>query len=73
MLLFHSGALAAKTTRSTQGVSIMTLKPGHKVIRAVPYAEGQFKNPHRYRVKTLPAAGMLPLPDDTSGEQLNLY
>jgi DNA gyrase subunit A len=73
MLLFHSGAVAAKATRSTQGVAVMTLKPGHKVVRLAQYAEGRFKNPHRYKTKTLPAAGLLPSPEDTAGDQLNLY
>jgi DNA gyrase subunit A len=73
MLIIHSGAIAAKTTRNTQGIAVMTLKPGHSVARAVPYADGRFKNPHRYRVRNLPAAGMLPSPEDTAGEQLNMY
>jgi len=73
MLLIHTGAIPAKTTRNTIGVAVMTLKPGQKTLCMAEYIEGQFKNPHRYRVKSLPATGMLPLPDDTSGEQLNLF
>ena len=51
----------------------MTIKPGHRLVKAFPYTEGRFKNPHRYRVKTLPAAGQMPSPEDTAGDQMNLY
>ena len=71
-LIVHSGAIALKATRSTQGVAAMTLKRGHRLIKAEPYAEGMFKNPHRYRVKSLPGAGAIPAPEDTAGEQLRL-
>lgn len=72
MLLVHSGAIPLKATRGTQGVAVMTLKPGRIVTEAAPYREGQFRNPHRYRVRSLPGAGMLPRPEDTGGEQLTL-
>jgi DNA gyrase subunit A len=71
-LIVHSGAVPPKTTRATQGVNAMKLRPGHRVIKAEPYSEGMFKNPHRYRVKALPGAGAMPAPEDLSGEQLKL-
>jgi DNA gyrase subunit A len=71
-LIVHSGAVSLKSTRSTQGVAAMTLKRGHRLIKAVPYTEGMFKNPHRYRVKALPGAGAIPSPEETEGEQLRL-
>lgn len=72
LLLVHTGAIAAKTTRSTQGVAVMTLKKGHRVIGAVLYQEDMLKKPNRYRTKTLPAAGMLPAPEESEGDQLRL-
>lgn len=72
LLLVHSGAVAAKSTRSTQGVSVMTLKKGHRLMGAVSYQEDMLKRPNRYRTKTLPAAGMLPAPEETEGDQLQL-
>ena len=72
VLLMHSGAIPVKTTRDTQGVGVMTLRPGRILASVAEYTEGRFKNPHRYRVRTLPATGALPLPEDTAGEQLNL-
>lgn len=71
MLLVDTGAIAAKSTRTTQGVMVMTLKKNHFVESVKPYQDGMLANPHRYRTKTLPAAGMLPRPED-QGEQLML-
>ncbi|MGN0518153.1 MAG: DNA gyrase subunit A [Acutalibacteraceae bacterium] len=71
MLLLHSGALSTKNTRSTQGVSVMTMKRGHKLVKAEPYVDGTLKKPDRYRAKNLPANGALPAPDDIP-EQLTL-
>ena len=71
MLLFHTGLVAPKTTRNTQGVQAMNLKKGQRLLSAVPYEEGMLKNPARYK-KNLPALGALPEAGDTAGEQLKL-
>lgn len=71
MLIVHTGAISPKTTRSTQGVSAMTLKRGQSVISVKEYTDGMFKNPHRYMVKNLPGAGSIPSNDDLAGEQLS--
>ena len=70
LLLFHTGAVAAKATRGAQGVQVMTLRKNARVIRAVPYEEGMLQKPDRYR-KAIPASGSLPAPEET-GEQLTL-
>jgi DNA gyrase subunit A len=70
ILIMHSGAISIKATRNTQGVNIMALKPGQRVFQVVPFVEASFKNSHRYRVKSLPAAGQLPSAAETKGEQL---
>lgn len=70
-LLMHSGAIALKTTRSTQGVQVMTLKR-HAILEKVePFREDMVVKPARYRTKTLPAAGALLSAEDI-GEQLTL-
>lgn len=71
MLLVHSGAVAGKTTKNTQGVAVMTLKKSAKLALVKPHLIGSLANEHRYRTKTLPAAGMMPRPEDL-GEQLTL-
>lgn len=71
MLLANAGAVSSKTTRTTQGVAVMTQKKNHRVAEVRPFAEGMLANPHRFRTKTLPAAGMMPREEDY-GEQLTL-
>lgn len=71
MLLFHSGAIQSKTTRSTQGVAVMTLRKGNRVLKVDLYTEDMLKNPNRYR-KNIPATGSMPSADETEGEQLKL-
>ena len=71
MLLFNSAMIAQKATRDTQGVAVMTQKKNCYVQRVRPYREGELANPHRYRTKGLPAAGMLPREEDL-GEQMTL-
>ena len=71
MLLVHTGALSIKTTRTTIGVQAVALRSSHRVIRAELYREGMLARPERYRKRSLPAAGSIPLPDEL-GEQLKL-
>ncbi len=71
MLLVHTGALALKTTRSTQGVAVLKPKKGHRLFSIERYKEGTFTNPKRYRTSSLPARGALPVNDDSKDEQLS--
>lgn len=68
-LLVHTGAISPKTTRNTIGVQSMTLKKAHRLDKVVPYEDGMVTKPTRYRTKSLPAAGSMPLAEDI-GEQL---
>ena len=70
-LLFHSAMILPKTTRDTQGVAVMTLKKNQYLEKVEPYVEGMFQNPHRFRSKSLPAAGAL-MREEDYGEQLSL-
>lgn len=70
-LLFNSAVINLKTTKNTQGVSVMTLKKNNIIESVVPYQEGMLTNPHRYRTKNIPAAGTTVKADDI-GEQLTL-
>lgn len=72
MLLVHTGALAPKTTRSTQGVAVLKPKKGHRLFSIERYKDGTFTNPKRYRTSSLPARGALPVNDDSKDEQLSL-
>lgn len=70
-LLVNTGAISPKAAKDTAGVNVMTLKKYHKVQNVRLYNEGEFAKPHRYRTKTLPAAGATLSADDTA-EQLSL-
>ncbi len=71
MLLLHTGALQVKATKDNGGVAVMTQKKGQRLFEVVPYVDGMFQKPHRYRTRTLPAAGSLPSAEE-QGEQLKL-
>ena len=71
ILLLNTGAIAVKTTKDSMGVSVMTLKEGHRVSSVKEYTDGEFVKPARYRTRTLPAAGATLSADDV-GEQLTL-
>lgn len=71
ILLVNTGAVPSKSTRSTQGVAVMTLRKGSRLLRAELYSEGMLVNPNRYR-KNIPASGSLPTAEETAGEQLKL-
>ncbi len=72
MLLIHTGVLALKATRTTQGVAVMKLKKGQQLIGVKAYAEGTFVKPQRYRTRSLPGLGALPTGEDKGEEQLSL-
>lgn len=63
-LVFHSGLLAQKATRTTVGVEVMALKKRAVLTGAAPLSETAIRNLSRYNVKTLPAAGALLKPED---------
>ena len=71
MLLFHTGLIAPKATKNTQGVQAMNLKKGQRLVRVQLYEEGMLQNPNRYK-KNLPALGALPEAGESAGEQLKL-
>ena len=71
MLLLHTAAINLKTSRTTQGVAVMKLKKGQRVMGINKYVEGTFSKPSRYRTRSLPALGAMPDTEDTA-EQLSL-
>ena len=71
-VVFHSASLSPKSTRSTQGVNVMTLKSKHKVEKARPLVETPIVNVSRYRARSLPIAGALLKEEDRGEEQMSL-
>ena len=72
-LVFQSAELQLKSTRSTQGVAVMKLKPKYKVTQLCALGESGIVNRSRYKAKTLPTAGALLRPEDRGEEQPNLF
>lgn len=71
-LVFNTSLLQTKTSRTTQGVGVMSLKAKRALVRAVPVSETQIKNISRYRVRSLPAAGAILKPEDREEQQLSM-
>ncbi len=71
-LIFNTSLLQLKTSRTTQGVAVMSLKKNHKLVSAAPVEDTVIKNILRYRVRSLPAAGALLKDEDRGETQLSL-
>ena len=69
-VIFSTALLTPKTTRNTQGVSVVTLKKKAVVNAAVLLEASGIANPSRYRCKSLPAAGAILKPEDTQEKQI---
>ncbi|MBQ6624783.1 MAG: topoisomerase IV, partial [Clostridia bacterium] len=70
-LLVNTGMFLPKTTKDTQGVSVMSLRKGQKLYSVRDYSPGEFAKPYRYKTKNLPAKGMQ-LSSEDNGEQLQM-
>ena len=71
-LVFNTSQLQVKTSRSTQGVAVMSLKAKRNLIKAIPLANSGISNTTRYRVKNLPGAGAALKAEDRAEQQLSL-
>ena len=71
-VVFHTASLNPKTTRSTQGVNVMTLKPKYRVEKVLPLSRTHIVNVSRYRARSLPIAGALLREADRGEEQMTL-
>ena len=71
LLLVHSAQVPAKQTKNTAGVNVITLKKNQSITLARRAERVELADPHRFRVRTLPAAGALLRAQDTA-EQLKL-
>ena len=71
-LIFHTALLAPKTTRSTQGVAVMAMKPKYHLETVMLSEETAITNRTRYRVRAIPAAGALVKEEDSEDQQISL-
>ena len=71
LILVGSALIPEKATRDTAGINMVTLKKNARIAKVRLAAGLELKDPHRYRVRTLPAAGALLRQEDTT-EQMSL-
>ena len=69
-LVFSTALLSPKSTRTTQGVQVMSIKAKHRLTEVLPLEKTSITNLARYRCRTIPAAGALLREED--GEQMRL-
>ena len=68
-MIFSTAELLPKTTRSTIGVAVMSLKKKAVLQNAMLLEESGIENQARYRMKSIPAAGALLRPEDGQEKQ----
>ena len=71
-LVFSTAQLTPKTTRSTQGVGVLTLRKNATLFYGAPLENTAIVNRSRYRAKSLPAAGAVLKPEDMEEKQVAL-
>jgi DNA gyrase subunit A len=71
-VIFHTAALEPKSTRGTQGVGVVSVKPRQRVVAVKPSESCGIISTSRFRVRSLPAVGALLKPEDVGEEQLSL-
>ena len=71
-LVFNTSAVPEKTTKNSQGVSVMTPKKGSVVSELLPLSQAGIKNVNYYRTKNIPAKGSFLKEEDTGFEQMSL-
>ena len=72
-LVFHTALLTPKTSRNTQGVAVMKLKPKYTVKYVCRMEKSSIKDASRYKVRSLPAAGARLTDDERLDEQISLF
>ena len=70
-VIFSTAQLLPKTTRNTQGVSVMSLKKKAGVTHAVLASGSGIVNQSRYRTRTVPSAGAVLKPEDAPEKQIS--
>ncbi len=69
-VIFSTAQLLPKTTRNTQGVTVVSLKKKATLTHAVPAEGSGIVNLSRYRTKTLPSAGAIIKEEDSAEKQI---
>ena len=71
-LVVNSSLVALKTTRNTQGVSVLSLRGRKELAEILPAEAAHLSDPSRYRAKAIPKAPVALTMEDRGEEQLSL-
>ncbi|MDR2358139.1 MAG: topoisomerase IV [Oscillospiraceae bacterium] len=71
-IIISTALVAPKATRTTQGVSVMALRKGQKLVGVLPAGDTPIADTKRYRVRSIPAAGAALREGDREERQLSL-
>ena len=71
-LVVNSSLVALKTTRNTQGVSVLSLRGRKELAEILPAEAAHLADPSRYRAKAIPKAPVALTMEDRGEEQLSL-
>ena len=71
-MIFSTALLLPKTTRNTQGVSVLTLRKKAALDFAMELTASNIKNESRYRAKAIPAAGAVLKPEEAPDQQITM-
>ena len=66
VMAFSSELVSLKTTRNSQGITVMTLKKSATLKKVIPAEEFETENIGYYRTKKIPAAGCFVKENQTS-------
>ena len=69
--IFSTALLLPKTTRNTQGVSVLSLKKRAALSGAAKLTQCNIVNQSRYRSRSIPSAGALLKPEDAPEQQIS--
>ena len=72
-LVFDSEKVSVKSTKSSQGISVMTLKKNAKLANVIPAEEANFAEIKYYRTKNIPAAGCFLKDEDRKIKQITMF
>ena len=70
--VFESALVPLKSTRTTQGVQLLTSKRGSKMVSIKRVEDVSFKDPEYFRIRRLPAVGYFIKDDLMMDKQINL-
>jgi DNA gyrase subunit A len=72
-LVFNTDSITLKTTRNTQGITIIKIKTGDYVIEARPLKTARLKDIDAYRPANVPAVGKKLTAADSKRRQISLF